>query len=733
MKKRISVIALVTAVLVSGSCTTAFAKDSYSGKSANMDIVTFKTPQKKEDACIKWAKKYVNDWTESVTPPIIADGYMYTAKDNVVLKIDTETGELVKMSEELSGSTAYSVIPLTYGGGMIFVPVGEGKIQALDAENLKSLWISDGGEIKGQTISPICYKDGYIFTGTWNGEDKTGEYFCIDVKDEDEEKTDEVKKRLWSIEHTGGFYYAGAFVTDDFLVFGSDDGEDGSETESSVLYSVNILTGEVIDKIEGLYGDIRSKISYDKDTKCIYFTSKGGKLYKVELHSDGSFKDKKELDLSGSSTSTPVVCDGLVYVGVSGPAPFDSEGHSVIIADADTMETVKTISVPGCPQADGILSRAYDGVVYYYTTYNCEPGGIYGIAVTRNSETVNAEGFDVFVPDEDMKQYCVCKISYDGEGTLYYKNDSGYIMAVRLASGECKIRSVKINNYIGSIDEENKTITFKLPAKTDISTVKPTIEVSKGAALSPKSGEAVDFTNGAVYTVTAENGDSAEYTVSIELEKEKSGTKSGGNDKKKKTQVPVKENDKKEETTLPYGIEKKFTDINDHWAKNFIEKLVRKNVLSGRTEETFAPDDYITRAEFVAVLYRLSGKTGNAYAGFSDVKREDWFYDAVMWAAGNGIVSGAGEDTFLPDERITREQLAAILERYLEKMGYSIADQKDKTVFSDDENISEWAKESVYKMQKKGVISGMGDNKFLPKGNATRAEAAAMLSAVIGD
>ena len=95
---------------------------------------------------------------------------------------------------------------------MIFAQVGNGQVQAVDATTLKSVWISE--VLGGQTLSPITYKNGYIYTGTWNSESKEGTYFCLSVTDEDPDNPTEIKKCAWKFSHMGGFYWAGSYATE---------------------------------------------------------------------------------------------------------------------------------------------------------------------------------------------------------------------------------------------------------------------------------------------------------------------------------------------------------------------------------------------------------------------------------------------------------------------------------------------------------------------------------------
>ena len=144
-------------------------------------------------------------------------------------------------------------------------------------------------------------------------------------------------------------------------------------------------------------------------------------------------------------TSTPLVYGGKIYIGASGAGgQFDPDGGYVFAVIDDTSEELELmydIPIAGYPQAAALLSTAYEGVdydgkdgadgrVYIYFTYNSNPGGIYYIYDTPGTATSLTSGKELFVPESSMRQYCISTICADRDGTLYYKNDSCYVMAV---------------------------------------------------------------------------------------------------------------------------------------------------------------------------------------------------------------------------------------------------------------------------------------------------------------
>ena len=183
-------------------------------------------------------------------------------------------------------------------------------------------------------------------------------------------------------------------------------------------------------------------------------------------------------------------------------------------------------------------------------------------------------------------------------------------------------------------------------------------------------------------------------------------------------------------TLYPSWIkEKKSLDINDikgHWAEESIAELYEKGFIQGVGDGKFNPDSDITRAEFVQMLYNISGMVTSGAEEFDDVKSDDWFAEAVSWAANNGIINGTGNGNFSPYVPITREQTAVIIYRFLTFMGmdWKIGSEEK---FSDSDSISDYAKYEVKWSKNNGIVSGRPDGTFAPGDRITRAESAAMI------
>ena len=169
-----------------------------------------------------------------------------------------------------------------------------------------------------------------------------------------------------------------------------------------------------------------------------------------------------------------------------------------------------------------------------------------------------------------------------------------------------------------------------------------------------------------------------------------------------------------------------FTDVPaNHWAQAAIQYVYDNGLMTGVSDTAFAPEATTTRAMIVSMLARMENVTSAADAGFTDVATDDWYATAVNWAAANGIVSGISDDTFAPNDPITREQLAAMLMNYAQWKGQDTSARADLSGYSD--APSTWASEAVQWAVAEGLLAGVTDDELQPQGQATRAQVAAIM------
>ena len=177
-----------------------------------------------------------------------------------------------------------------------------------------------------------------------------------------------------------------------------------------------------------------------------------------------------------------------------------------------------------------------------------------------------------------------------------------------------------------------------------------------------------------------------------------------------------------------------FSDVpSDAWYAEYVSYLAGKGIVNGKTENTFAPDAQITRAEFVKIIAGVAGAdvSGSAASGFSDVASDAWYAPYVAWGVKNGIINGTSATTFNPNGNITREDMATIIKRYTDFAKFTLPTDTAAADFSDSAQISSYAADAVKAMRQANIINGKGDNTFAPKDNATRAEACKMLTVLM--
>lgn len=186
------------------------------------------------------------------------------------------------------------------------------------------------------------------------------------------------------------------------------------------------------------------------------------------------------------------------------------------------------------------------------------------------------------------------------------------------------------------------------------------------------------------------------------------------------------------ELTVGYKPQQKvFSDVHDHWAKSAIDFVVERGLFQGTSETTFSPNGNMTRSMVVTVLHRLENTPSVSAANlFADVPSGVWYTDAVVWANSNGIVQGTG-DGFLPENPVTREQLATILYRYMKSQGHDVTKRSALGSFSDSASVSSWAQEAMEWAVAAGVLNGKSGGLLDPGGNASRAEVATMLERLV--
>ena len=599
---------------------------SFRGSDDNMAIVDAKTPRTADETKTLWNTKLTSGW-DRVSNTLIVGDNLYALAGKEIKKIDKATGNVIATGALASDNSWYDG-RLAYGDGMLFATVN-GRVQALNADTLESLWVSE--ELGGSTTTPISYKDGYVYTGITQGSSSSNAvaYICLSATDEDPSATDEVKYPTWIYRAEGaGCYWAGAYLSGDVIVFGSDAG---------VLTSCNAKTGEVVGTFQA-DGQIRSSIAYADGN--LYFSTSTGKVYSVPMGADGALDGGSaksgQVDGMTKSTSTPVVSNGRLYIG-GGSSSFSS--GVVAVMDTATMSPIYSANVQGYVQSSALLSTGYaadGGKVYAYFTYNNTPGGI--LVLEDAAGQTEAKVSNLYVPEESLEQYCLCSPICDSDGTLYYNNDSGNLVAIGRDSSEpvppepLRFTDVDYNSwYAPGVDFVAGRGLMRGYEGTTIYGV--------GSAL----------TRGELATILWRNAcpdEAAAYDPATA----------------------------KDTTGIAGSADGMFYTAAANWA---VEKGVITGIERPGGALDFAADEPVTFEQLATILGRLGAAPGELGAAGSDLSAfvdgadaSGWAAPYLKWAAGKGLVEGYDEPAgkrLAPGENASRERAATVLMRAFDK------------------------------------------------------------------
>lgn len=310
-------------------------------------------------------------------------------------------------------------------------------------------------------------------------------------------------------------------------------------------------------------------------------------------------------------------------------------------------------------------------------------------------------------------------------------------------------KSVKVTN------KTNDTITVKFngtnkdvakDATETFSYTKPSSGGSSGGSSSGKTTYKVTTSavnNGGVNASPSNAEKGAVITITLSPDKGYKLDKLTVTDGSGKTVSTVKKSDTVYTFTMPasavkVGVsyvkatetpsETKFNDVSaNDWFASAVDYVTGKGMMNGTADNTFSPKANTTRGMVVTVLYRLENQPSTSAASFTDVASGAYYANAVAWANANGIVSGYGSGKFGPNDKVTREQLAAILYRYAQYKKYDVSGANSLDGYTDVQSVSSYAVPALQWANAAGVVTGKSGSKLDPKGNATRAEVAAML------
>lgn len=281
-------------------------------------------------------------------------------------------------------------------------------------------------------------------------------------------------------------------------------------------------------------------------------------------------------------------------------------------------------------------------------------------------------------------------------------------------SNDAGVSSITVAGF-KAVAGANNSYTVTVPYGTVVKTGSFVIVTSDSGAT---VGALTNTRNIWSFTVTAEDGvTTAVYTVTVNTAALPEPITPGVDNKKPASKPEVK---------LP------FTDVStSDWFYDDVAFVYENGLFSGTDSRSFSPNASMTRAMLVTVLYRLEGEpTVTGRSSFTDVRSGAYYEKSVIWAAANGIVTGTDSTSFSPDAKVTREQLAAILYRYAQYRKLDTDASAKLNSFTDADSVSAYASEALGWAVSEGLING-ASGKLMPKGDATRAQVAAILHRLV--
>ena len=383
------------------------------GDKNNNAVVDSKAPTNKTELLWESFSNAPDSWGSVYAgTPILVNNHIYAVRNHKIEMLDAKTGE-VKASTKLHSQIGY-YSNIIYGGGMIFVPLGNGDVQCFNATTLKSMYLIENPASLGSywgVYGAMHYDNGKLYVGYSNQRDYGG-YAVYDTLDPNIDDEYEVVKPLWITgEKDQSYYGSGAVTIKDMVVIGGDGG---------IVSVRNAKSGEELSKLQ-LSGKIRCSLVYADGY--IWTTTQNKKIYKLLLSESGKITVAEEADLPNNSNASPVVTGGKVYVtgGVWGAGFFAVYDMNLTLLAQEKGEN---------PFNTPTVSTAYDNVCVYFTE-NGPEGSLYMAEVTANNKITLTK---IYTPEH--QQYSMSKVIIGSDGTIYYANDSGYLFAIRGKSDE---------------------------------------------------------------------------------------------------------------------------------------------------------------------------------------------------------------------------------------------------------------------------------------------------------
>ncbi len=565
---------------------------SFGGDAAG--VTTGTLPLTQESATLSWTKDLLQ--TEgnfaNVSNLLVVDDMIYVAESdsvwtstgstvtNAVLRAyDAQTGELKKKWD--LPCAIDSACRMAYADGVIAIPVSGGGLLGVAADTLEPIWTAEStlADTAQSLNSVAAYEGRFIHTSAELGAGYTAAastLVCVDAQ---------TGSPAWRLnDDTDGSYWGGAAVVNDMVVVGLDNG---------ALRVVDLATGkEKAEEIVAEGARIRSKIVPCGGNEVVFSTT-AGELVKASIAADGAVTVEGRVQFAASSTCTPAVVNGVAVVGgATGDYTAVNKG---VLAEIDlaTMTIVAKHSVLDDVKSAPVAGQGADGLWYAYFTCNNNPGALYGVRLGDGAP----DAFTVFEPAAEDQNYCMASPAADGEGRLFYVNDSGTLFAV----------------------EHDVTCGFSDVAETDWVAQQGMLERVVASGLMEGKGEGAfdpwaNVTRGEVVTVLH---------------------RAAGN--------PA--------ASQPGS----FTDVQgDDYYADAVAWAQAEGIVNGYGDGAFGPKNQVTREELAKMLAEYAKRVGGVIVSDADPSAfnalsgsesaSDWAREGLVWCCDKGVLSGNAID-----------------------------------------------------------------------------------------
>lgn len=376
------------------------------------------------------------DWATNVSDPIYVGDYVYIAAGSKLLQLNAKTGETER--EGTLVAPISSIARMVYVDGRIIVPLSGGRLQALTADRLVTLWmtpaLSATAQGDQQSLSTLTLGDGCVYFGTAVADWSVtygGSLVCVDIQ---------TGKVLWFQENSEkGYYWSGAALAGSYVVVGDDAG---------AVIARDAKTGAEVSRVD-VGASVRSTVVTSDGGKTLFVVSMDGVLHRLSLSDAGILSETGKVKFAKTSTSTPTISGGKLFVGGQSEtyiqvSKWVKAYYGVLaVIDVESLSVSEVSTIDGhafVGDTNGQATSAevksapvvsvQNGETYVYFTANCNPGGVYCYRLGDTDASL------IYTPDADHQNYCMASITVGPDGTLYYVNDSGALFAIGSAATE---------------------------------------------------------------------------------------------------------------------------------------------------------------------------------------------------------------------------------------------------------------------------------------------------------